>query len=211
MIIQRERNFKMSKTETYPVITISREYAAGGRSVARLLSEKTGLEWYDKDFVKDLAKESGYSEEDILAEGEELKNSAKILDSILNSMVSYTSSHDAIYQAQKEEVVKLSASPCIIVGRCANVILEEAGIPHFDVFLYADMDHRLAHAKDLAENGDEDLQKYVQTRDAYRANYYKHYTKKVLGDYHDYDLHINTGLFGYEQAVEMILDAISRK
>ena len=36
----------------YPIITISREYAAGGRSVARGLEKNLGIPFYDKDFVK---------------------------------------------------------------------------------------------------------------------------------------------------------------
>ena len=198
----------MSEAKKYPVITISREYGAGGRSVAKLLAEKLGLEWYDKDFVRNTVKASGYSEEDILKEGEELSNSEKMMDSFLNSIVSYTSSHDAIFQAQKEEVLKLAETPCIIVGRCANVILEEAGIPSFDVFLYADMEHRMARAVELAENGEEDLRKYIEKRDELRGIYYKKYTRRTLGDYHDYDLMLNTGLLGNERAVEYIINAL---
>lgn len=35
----------------FPVITIAREYGAGGRSVASLLAEKLNIPWYDKDFI----------------------------------------------------------------------------------------------------------------------------------------------------------------
>ena len=194
--------------KTYPVITISREYGAGGRTIARALAEKTGLEWYDKDFVRNTVADSGYSEEDILKDGEELKTSTKVMDSILNSVVSYTSTHDGIYRAQKEQILKLAQQPCIIIGRCSNIILKEAGIPSFHVFLYSDMEHRMHRAAELAENGDQDLQAYVLERDALRANYYKKYTKKILGDYHDYDLALNTGLLGTETTIEIILNAI---
>ena len=61
----------MSTEKRIPVITINRQYGAGGRTIARGLSEKSGIPWYDKDFVKKTAAESGYSEEDIQAEGEQ--------------------------------------------------------------------------------------------------------------------------------------------
>ena len=54
----------------YPVITISREFGAGGHSIAKVLSERLGIPYYDKDFVKETASRSGYSEEDIEREGE---------------------------------------------------------------------------------------------------------------------------------------------
>ena len=47
------------------VITISREYAAYGRTIAKGLSERLGIPFYDKDFVKETAKISGYSEEEV--------------------------------------------------------------------------------------------------------------------------------------------------
>ena len=33
------------------VIAINREYGAGGRTLAALLSEKLGIPWFEKDFV----------------------------------------------------------------------------------------------------------------------------------------------------------------
>lgn len=198
----------MAKVNNCPVITISREYGAGGRSIARKLSEALDIPWYDKDFVKATVNSSGFSEEDILREGEEMTNRQKFLDSILNSMVSYTSSGDAIFQAQKNEMLRLAQQPCIIVGRCANVILKQAGIPCFNIFLYADMETRMERAKELGENGDMDLQRYIENRDELRANYHKHYTKTDISDYHNYDLVLNTGLLGYEKCVDIILQAL---
>ncbi|MDO4616440.1 MAG: cytidylate kinase-like family protein [Lachnospiraceae bacterium] len=198
----------MSKLNNCPVITISREYAAGGRSVARRLAEVLDIPWYDKDFVKKTVSDSGFSEEDILKEGEELSHGQELLDSILNSMVSYTSSGDAIFQAQKAEILNLAKEPCIIVGRCANIILKQAGIPSFDIFLYADLEHRMQRAAELNENGKTDLKKYIKNRDELRSTYHKHHTKCELGDYHNYDLILNTGLLGYEKCVDIIRSAL---
>lgn len=198
----------MAKLYNCPVITISREYGAGGRSVAKRLSELLGIPWYDKDFVKKTVESSGFSEEDILREGEEMSSRQKFLDSILNSMVSYTSSGDAIFQAQKKEILNLAKEPCIIVGRCANIVLQQSGIPSFDVFLYADMEKRMQRAAQLNENGDMDLQRYIETRDELRATYHKHYTKADIGDYHNYDLILNTGILGFEKCVDIILHAL---
>ncbi len=201
-------NIFMAKPNNCPVITISREYGAGGRSVAKGLSELLDIPWYDKDFVKATESMSGFSAEDILREGEELSSRQIFLDTILNSMVSYTSSGDAIFQAQKSEILTLAKEPCIIVGRCANIILQQAGIPSFDVFLYADMEHRLKRAAELNENGTMDLKKYIENRDELRSIYHKHYTKTELGDYHYYDLILNTGILGYEKCVDIISHAL---
>ena len=57
----------------YPVITISRQFGAGGHSIARVVSERLGIPYYDRDFAKQAAARSGYSQEDIDREGENLQ------------------------------------------------------------------------------------------------------------------------------------------
>ncbi len=193
-----------------PIITISREFAAGGRTIAKGLSEKLSIPWYDRDFVKLTSKNSGYSEEDIMKEGEELGIGAKILDKLLNNATSYVSSHDAIYNAQKEAIMELSESPCIIVGRCSNVILREAGVFTFDIFLYADKDIRIKRAGDLIKDKKVDPLKYLEHKDALRETYYNNYTGRDMGFYHDYNICLDTGRVDYREAVEFLADIIRK-
>ncbi|MCR5108363.1 MAG: cytidylate kinase-like family protein [Lachnospiraceae bacterium] len=197
----------MSKGEL-PVVTISREYGAGGRSIAMGLSEKLEIPWHDRDFIKLTSEKSGYSEEDIDKEGEELSPAERFLDGLLNNVSAYVSSHDAIFKAQKESVLELAKSPCIIVGRCSNIILREAGIPSFDIFLYADKKIRLERAKELLGENCKNPEKYLEERDTLRENYYRKYTGKELGIYRDYNICIDTGKTDYGRIVDFLADII---
>ena len=198
----------MRITSKTPVITISRLYAAGGRTVAKAISKAFDIPWYDRDFVRMTAEDSGYTIDEIDKDGEEISLRTNFIDTFFSN-ASYTSSHDAIFNAQNKEIVKLSANaPCIIVGRCANIILREEGIPSFDIFLYGSVESRMERAAELGGNGDMDLQKYIEKRDAYRANYYKKYTKKSIGDYHDYDICVDVGSIGTEKSIEMIIGVL---
>ncbi|SFK62538.1 Cytidylate kinase [Lachnospiraceae bacterium KH1T2] len=190
------------------IITIGREYGAGGRTVAAGLSKELGIPYYDRDFVRETVKKSGYTEEEILEEGEQLSNTGKFLDAILNNAAAYNSSHDEIFKAQKEVLMGHVGETCIIVGRCSNVILREAGVKTFDIFLYADMEHKLKRAEELHENGKTDLKKFVEEIDKLRGIYYKTYTKHNIGDYHDYDMIVNTGKIGIEQTIKELADMI---
>ena len=79
-----------------------------------------------------------------------LSRSARLLDNILNNSASYFSSHDAIYQAQKELILQFAAEQdCIIIGRCSNLILRNAGIPSLDIFLHADVNLRTEHIQKI--------------------------------------------------------------
>ena len=200
---------KIEGFDTMPVITISREYGAGGSSVAKELSERLGLPWYDNDFVKITASESGYSEEEILEEGEEISEWGRFLDSILNNSAAYTSSHDAIFEAQKKTMLELAQSPCIIVGRCGNIILKESGIPSFDIFLYADKSIRIERSKQLVDKTGDALIKYVEKRDSLRENYYKAYTKENMAKAQDYNICLDTGVISYSACVDIIAGLLS--
>ena len=99
------------------IITISREYGALGHTIAGALAERLGLEYYDRDFVKLTAKASGYSEEDIRREGEEMSGGAKWMNSFLDNMASYTSSYDRIYEYQRAIIIDLAKKP---ISSCAR-------------------------------------------------------------------------------------------
>jgi len=194
-----------------PVITISREYGAGGRTIARGLSERLGIPWYDRDFVRLTAKLSGYSNEDIDKEGEQLSDAEEFWDKIANNISAYTSSHDAIYKAQKEAIYELAQEPCIIVGRCSNIVLKEAGIPSFDVFLFADEKIRIERAKNLINSSNEnEVKKYVEKKDSLRENHYRVYTGKEMTMSQDYTICIDTGKIDYDTCLD-ILEQLYRK
>ena len=189
------------------VITISREYGAYGRSVAKALSKRLGIEYYDVDFVRMTAQKSGYSEEDVSREGELLSAGSRFINSFLSTSA-YNSSYDEIFQAQSQVVLELAKNPCIMVGRCSNIILREAGIKTFDVFLHADHAFRKAHALELNEYGKMDVERYMDRCDHWRKTYYRAYTGHEMGDYHDYDLSVDVGKIGVEKTVDLLADLL---
>ena len=199
----------MAEKHTFPVITISREYGAGGRSVAKELSEKLGIEYYDRDFVKLTSRASGYSEEDVRREGEDMSGASRFFNNLLNNTSSYVSSYDAIYQAERAVILKLAENPCIIVGRCANMILRNEGVPSFDIFLYASREERLKRAIELKEFGNMDPQKYLDRRDNLRKTYYKVYTEHDFGNYQDYNICLDTGKIGKQKCADLLADLLN--
>ena len=197
--------------EKCPVITISREYGALGRTLAAKLSERLGIPYYDRDFVKKTAEESGYAVEDVEHEGEELSTSGRMLNKILNSAVSYSSSYDGIYKAQKKVVLQLAQNPCIIVGRCADHILREEGKNVFCVYLYASVKDRLDHVAEHAEIGTMSIEKFIEKRDKLRKTYYKQYTGHEMGNANNYNICFDTGRINAETCADIIIDILSRE
>ena len=194
----------------YPVITIGREYCAYGRTVAAGLEKKLGIKYYDKDFVNRIIKESGFSEDVVWDEHEAISSKAKFLDEMLSATALYMSPYDKIFEAQKQVVLELAKQPCIIVGRCANSILKEAGILSFDVYLHADIEHRKVRCAELNPEIESDqLEKYIKKVDTDRQIFYKKYAGKEVYDVRNYNISLDVGELGIERTVDLIYSLVT--
>lgn len=191
------------------VITINREYGAGGRALAAILSEKLNIPYYDRDFVKKTAEESGYDTEDVEREGEELTRHSQVWNDLLNSTVSFSSSHDAIFRAEKKVVLELAKDPCIMVGRCADRIVKEAGIDSVSIYLHGPFEMRLKRAEELAEYGNMKPEKYIEDRDSKRQTFYKYYTGHDIADASNYTFCFDVGKVSIPQCAQIVLDLIN--
>jgi len=200
---------KMSENRL-PVITINREYGAGGRSLAALLSESLGIPYYDKDFVLKTVEESGYDKEDVEREGEEMSRSSKVLNDILNGTVSYQSSYDAIYKAEKNVILKLAENPCIIVGRCANVILSEAGINSLNIYLHGPMDIKMKRLDEISAENTPVTEKMVEEHERKRRTFFKKYTGYDIFDASIYTFSFDVGKIDLPMCAKIILHALNK-
>lgn len=131
------------------IITISREYGAGGHSIGRRVAEELGIPFYDRDIVKQTVKASGYDldmvehdEEDVTRTGFFLKSLCSVSDA------SFSDTQDAIHEVQSTVILHLAKEgPCVILGRCADEILRKADIKSMNVFIRADAAHRAARVR----------------------------------------------------------------
>lgn len=194
----------------YPVITISREYYAGGRSVARKLSEALNIPWHDNDLTKLTSQISGYSEDEVLSEGEEIGKLENAIEKLLRGANFYTSSHDEINEAQNKAVIELAKEPCIIVGRGANAVLKKEGIETFDIFLHADIDKRIARTMKARNINEAAAKKFLEKHDSFREIYYNKYSGGKYGDSREYSISLNTGVIDYDTCAKIIVDILNK-
>lgn len=189
-----------------PIITISREYGAGGHSIGRSVAAQLGIEFYDRDIIKQVAIESGIDPELIEQSGEEISKTEEFVRSIVP--ISYDQK-DAIFNLQKEIILKIAAQgPCVILGRCADFVLKEAGIESMNVFLYAGEASRMNRVGELVGSDDPAvIRKAIKRTDHNRHSYYSYYTEQDWGDYRNYNMMLDTGSLGYEACVKLICEA----
>lgn len=180
------------------IITISREFGSGGREVGRRLADYLGYDYYDREIIEHVANENNMDKGYV----------AKVLESSFLSHYSFTFSRSFTFNntsnmnavelmASQYEFVKQVAekSNCIIVGRGADAILED--YHPFRIFVYADMDAKVARCKERAnedEKGltDKDYIKKIKQIDRNRAENHNFYSSIKWGNKEGYELCVNT-------------------
>ena len=104
---------------TNKVITISRQFGSGGRTIGKKVAEKLGIPYYDKELVDQVAKESGFSHEFIEEIGEYASVTSSFLFNIAVSahpmgLIDTMSVSDKLYVCQTNVIRDLAEKgPCV--------------------------------------------------------------------------------------------------
>ncbi len=196
-----------NKLDTQMVITLSREYGSGGRYIGRLIADKLGIKFYDKDFVTELAKETGLSEEYI--ENNEQKRGS--LAGLNNGYYVGLDNSDELFIKEAELIKKVAnQESCVIIGRCADFILKDKKNV-IKVFIYGNKEDKIKRATEIYGLEKAKAEKEIKRIDKLRANHYKHYTEKEWSNHSNYDICINSNTLGVEKSADLICEIIQQK
>lgn len=199
------------------IITIGRQFGSGGREIGEKLSKKLNIPFYDKDLLKRAAKESGLCEE--IFENFDEKPSSSFLYSLVMDPYSLGYSNNGfdlplnhkVFLAAFDTIKKIAdEGACIIVGRCADYVLQDY-TNCINLFIHAPLEDRIKRISmkyDLPENKAKDM---IYKKDKQRASYYNYYSNSKWADIKNYHLSINSSMLGIDGTVDMIEDLIKRK
>ncbi|MFB0921299.1 MAG: cytidylate kinase-like family protein [Oscillospiraceae bacterium] len=196
------------------VITISREFGSGGRTVAKAVAERLGYAFYDKALVELIAKESGYSQEFVERRGEDATSTSSFLFNLARSgsagVDGYSDVSDRLYVIQHNIIKRLAGEgPCVIVGRCSDYILKD--FPNsLHVYIYAETKFKAERIVKLYGERDDAPEKRLEEKDKKRKVYYKNYTGRIWGMSSNYDICLNSGKLGIDSCVDIISELAGR-
>ncbi len=176
------------------IITISREYGCGAREIGQMLSEKLGIPCYDKSIIDKTAEVSAMSPDFVE------KNEQHLTNSLLYDM----STTANVYRAQTSVIRDYATEgSCIIIGRCADKILEN-DYNCLKVFLYADFVKRCKRAVEKYGVDAKGVESVVKKTDRNRERFFRIFHDGEWREATNYNLCLNTGLFGTERTAEII-------
>ncbi len=192
------------------IITISREFGSGGRTIGRKVAERLGVPFYDKELVDQIALESGFAPKFIEENGEHAPGKSRLSYAFANQgipgVMNGLSTADFLWSIQCNVILQLAeAGPCVIVGRNADYILKDRK-DVLDVFIHADMDYRADRIVRLYGESEKSPVARLQEKDKRRQINYQHYTGRIWGNANNYDLCLNSATIGIDNCVDIIVN-----
>ena len=203
------------------VITIGRQYGSAGLDIGQKISLELNLPYYDKELVEMAAERSNISHEALKKVDERATSS--FLYSLVNGNYSGRGVggamhyempiNDKLFIAQAEIIKEIAhKSSCVIVGRCADYILEqEEGVDVLSVFVYGPLDYRVRRVMDRYDISQAKAREKVIKTDKQRRTYYDYYTNNDWGVMGNYDLCLNTQKLGIDGAADMVINYVRNK
>lgn len=193
------------------IITVSRQFGSGGRTVGKMVAEKLGIAYYDKDIVKQVALETGFDEGFIEDKGEYASSKSWLAYMFSargtgHSVHSGLSMQDFLWAVQCRIIMQLAdKEPCVIVGRCADYILRDRD-DCLNVFIHADNEARADRIVRMYGQSEKSPEKRISDKDKRRSTYYRHYTDREWGMAVNYDISLNSSVVGIERCADIIAE-----
>ncbi len=186
------------------IITISREFGSGGRTVGREVAAKLGIPCYDQELIDKIAEKSGYDKAYIQERGEYTASGSWLGNALAMRDFYGQSDQDKLWAVQRAVILELAEKEsCVIVGRCADYILRDRA-DVLSVFVHASIESRAKRIVELYGESDLAPEKRLHDKDKRRQAYYQLYTDTKWGDARHYDVALDSGRLGIEKCVEII-------
>lgn len=187
------------------IVTISREFGSGGRTIGKRVAEELHIPCYDQELIEKIAAQSGFTQEYVQEKGEYAAYSSWFANALSDRSPRGISAQDYLWSVQRRVILDLAEQgPCVIVGRCADYILKDTA-DCLKVFIHADPDNRAERIVRLYGQRQDAPLKRLRDKDKRRAAYYKFYTEYEWGDVHNYHLALDSGILGIDTCAKLIV------
>ena len=194
------------------VICIGRSYGCGGNDIGFKLADMLHIDYYDATVFRDVMDRE-LAERESAAGGKSFRDQLdedRNLKGFRRWLVNFNRFHglppeDALFFNQSEYIIETAKKKdFVILGRCADVILRNAGIPHVSIFITAPFEERVRRTMEMQQLSQRDAARLIRRQDRQHARFYKRFTGLEWGSAVHYDLCINSASYGIDECVRLI-------
>ena len=188
------------------IITISRQFGAGGGQIGKAVAERLGYYYMDKDMIiRSALESSSLTPSDFRKYDEKVPFDFGFGQSLFDFYNKPL--NERLFEAQREAILKEGEKGnCVIVGRNANVVLKE--FEHtLHVFISATPYFRIQNLKSkMPDYSEEKIMEEMKSVDKARRKYCSYYTNTEFGNAEYYDLCLKSSTIGIEGCVDIICE-----
>ncbi|HEX3928585.1 MAG TPA: cytidylate kinase-like family protein [Gemmatimonadales bacterium] len=198
------------------MITISREYGAGGSFVAARVAEQLGWRVVDSQLLEEVAKRAGLTTDEVREREERgptfVERLALALAAetprVLGKAPDVPEKEEArLVKITEQVLAEAAADHVVLVGRAAVAVIgDKENALH--VKLVGSVEYRAQVIADREKLTFEEAQRRVRDVDAHRASYHRQYYSRDWTDPRNYHLVLNTGWLGPARAADVIVACI---
>ena len=189
------------------VITIGRQYGSNGHDIAKKLSQRLGIHYYEKELIKIAGERQHISYEELLKVDEKRANPWRypVEDEVqMERKFRFEPMNDVLFYTQAEIIKGLAEKEdCIIVGRCADDILKGTKGSR-SVFIHAPFEKRVERIMERASIDEREAAALIKKIDKQRRYYYNYFTDKKWEDMTQYDICLDSGSIPEEQILDVL-------
>lgn len=206
------------------VVTITRQYGAGGSLVAQRVAEGLGWTVIDNEFVGEVAKRAGLPPETVAAREERAPSLLERLARTLavSAPEMFVPGAAATGEPDEEALLRIterviaeaaSHGRVVLVGRGATGYLATAGeaAQVLHAYIVAPRDVRIRTIMSRLGIGEDEAARTVHDIDAARERYLERYYGRRRDDASNYHLVVNTAWLGYDGAADLIVELARRR
>ena len=196
------------------IITISREFGSGGRTIGHMVAEKLGIPFYDKELVDHIALETGFAPKYVEEHGEHAPGGSIFSYAFAHQSVPGVmhglSTADFLWNVQCNVILQLAEQgPCVIVGRNADYILKDRE-DTLHAFIHANKEFRADRIVRLYGESEKSPESRLNEKDKRRRVNYQHYTGREWGMSQNYDICLDSSKLGIETCSDIILSLVEK-
>ena len=159
------------------VITIARQYGSGGRTVGKMLAERLGVSFYDKQIIQMASDESGI---DVKLFGQ-VEEGSSVKTSLFNKT--------GLYKGE-------------LIAPDQKGFVSDENIFNYQAKVATDLAEK---SREKISGSDEEIEKFLRKDDKRKQDYYRKFAGGDWSDATNYDLCLNAGKLGFEKCVDAIV------
>lgn len=195
------------------VITVSREFGSGGRTIGKIVADKLGYKFYDDAIIDEVIKHSGLSREIVEKYDEYATHKNSFLYTIAVNAAGDT--YNGMSFANRVQIAQISVikriaeeGRCVIIGRGADFILRERS-DCLNVFIRAETDFKAQRVISQYGQTDVRIADRLRDKDARRRAFYRTFAMREWGALENYNLVLDSGCIGIEKCADIICQVAS--